>query len=129
MRRRLDSEAPLTWRDVGNWTDTEGSIITNPGENRVYVFISQAERKILEEIQRFLESEKIPSQIVRTGAIWSLEVSAKRTVRKFLQRIRPYLRTARKRRQYKQAQEFLRFILPRGAPRKVKIPQWEDVLM
>ena len=98
----------MTWAYIAGFTDGEGCIgMRQAGENSFYFPISIAQagssgKKVLTEIQNFLESEGITSKVYERRATlgplskltqYSLYLGKRDSVQKFIKGILPFSRT------------------------------------
>lgn len=87
----------INWAYVGGFFDGEGTMHIEGSSCRAEMY--QQDLPTLENIQKFLYTENIPSKIKDnriTTRVWTLRVSSKQKyMKKFMERIAPY--TQRKR--------------------------------
>jgi len=88
-----------TWREVASWVDTEGWIGSNPKRGGYYdVCVCQKERKMLEGLGSFLESEGFHSRMTlnRNDGVYHLHVHGADQAARVIKNIEPFIRTVRK---------------------------------
>ncbi|OLC83084.1 MAG: hypothetical protein AUJ08_05840 [Thaumarchaeota archaeon 13_1_40CM_3_50_5] len=88
-----------TWREVASWVDTEGWIGGNPKRGGYHeVYVCQKERKMLEGLGRFLESEGLNPKLIlnRHDGVYRLHVSGAEQSARVIKNIEPFIRTVRK---------------------------------
>ncbi len=94
-----DSGRGWDWKDVASWVDTEGTILihTNRG-GRYDVAICQKERKVMEELGRYLYREHFPvsMNLQKNTGVYTLHVSGAENVARLTKEIEPYIRTENK---------------------------------
>ncbi len=91
-----------TWRDVAAWVDAEGWIAAKLRQGGNYgVHVTQKERKMLEGLGRFLESEGFHSRMTlnKNDGVYQIHVDAADQAARVIKNIEPFIRTVRKKEQ------------------------------